>query len=65
MSTIWSCVFQEFVENSNTKIETLKKKKRKVRQNGEGGAEAWEMQRMTALWASLKHTVFTSVSFVH
>jgi len=32
--------FQDFVENSNTKIETLKRKKTKVRQIADEGAEA-------------------------
>jgi len=38
---------QDFVENSNTKIETLKKKK-KVRRDAGDAANAEEMQRMTA-----------------
>jgi len=49
--------FQDFVENSNTKIETLKRKKTKVRQIADEGAEAWEIQQhatVTASWASHK-----------
>jgi len=35
------------VETSNTKIETMKKKK-KVKRGAEAGADAGEMQHMTA-----------------
>jgi len=42
-----SCAFQDFVDSSNVKIETMKRKKRARRDDGEGG-DAGETQRMTA-----------------
>ena len=40
---------QEFVDNSNATIETMKRnKKKKVRRDAQEGGDAGETQRMTA-----------------
>ena len=54
-------MLQEFVEDSNTKIETMKRKKKKVVRTAQDSADAGETQHVASAWPSHKPASTTFV----